>query len=118
MKVGSNVATIPSPAFSRQTRPRETRADAQSTRLARLARSGVRVAAAPRTTRLPYLERADELGDVARAIQALQEIAAERDVLEAMIRQVPIGIALIGPDGRYRSVNPTYATMHGHRDPE
>jgi PAS domain S-box-containing protein len=88
------------------------------TRLTRLARSALRAAGAPRATRLPYLRRGDELGVMARAVQTLQEVVAEREVLDAMIRHVPVGIAVIGPDGRYRSVNLAFATMHGHSGPE
>ena len=42
----------------------------------------------------------------------------EREVLQTMIDGVPVGIATIGPDGRYRSVNPAFASMHGHRGPD
>jgi PAS domain S-box-containing protein len=107
------------PARSRQ--PVETgrrRRGAPKTGVTQLTRSARRIAEAPRAARIPYLGRPDELGEMARALQTLKGVALERAVLETMIRQVPVGIAVVGPDGRYRSVNPAFAAMYGYRGPE
>lgn len=52
--------------------------------------------------RVPMLDRGDELGTLARALDMAQEAAAMRD---AMVEQAPVGICLTDEEGRVSEAN-------------
>jgi PAS domain S-box-containing protein len=64
---------------------------------------------------IPYVEAADEVGELARALQAWQEASSVRTILA---EQAPVGICRIDADGRFLTANARLETMLGYGDGE
>jgi PAS domain S-box-containing protein len=64
---------------------------------------------------IPYRDRVDEVGELARALQGWQEAAAVRTILA---EQAPVGICRIGADGRLLSTNKALEKMLGYTGAE
>lgn len=64
---------------------------------------------------LPHLDRDDEIGVLARAMQTLQDAAAE---LEILVDQVPVGICRVDVQMRMPTVNLALAEMLGYTKEE
>jgi PAS domain S-box-containing protein len=60
---------------------------------------------------VPYLDRADELGDLASVLQAWQEATRVREVL---LEQAPVGICRLDEAGRLQTANAAAQVMLGH----
>lgn len=79
-----------------------------------LARASEQVAADGLAS-IPYRDRDDELGDLARALQGWQEAAALRTV---MAEEAPVGICRIDAAGRFLTTNGALERMLGYRREE
>jgi PAS domain S-box-containing protein len=66
-------------------------------------------------TMIPYADRPDEIGDLARALQALQTASAEREIL---VQQAPIGICRWEKTGKILSANSALHAMLGYAGQE
>jgi PAS domain S-box-containing protein len=76
--------------------------------LQQLAQAALLIAAGEQT-QIPDAERFEEIGELARALQAWRDASAEREIL---IDQAPIGICRIDRKGRVVALNPTLQAMH------
>ena len=65
--------------------------------------------------RVPHLERTDEIGVLANALQSWQDATAEREIL---IDQVPVGVCRVDRERRMPMVNLAMATMLGYTKQE
>src|SRR5439155_11682104 len=86
---------------------------AQPAELSELVRAAERLATEPEAVRLPQAERDDVVGELARALRALQELLVERDVL---LERSPIAISWLTADLRWRNANRAFLTQHGLDD--
>jgi PAS domain S-box-containing protein len=77
--------------------------------LQRLARSAVQISASGQA-RIMDSDREDEIGELARALQAWKDSSAERQILAD---GAPIGICRIDLEGRVLTANSALKTMHG-----
>ena len=64
---------------------------------------------------VPYAERPDEIGQLARALEVLQNASAEREIL---VEQAPIGICKLEQSGKILSANSALHAMLGYPDQE
>jgi PAS domain S-box-containing protein len=64
-----------------------------------------------RQARIPYANRPDEIGQLARALEVLQTASAEREIL---VEQAPIGICRLEKNGKILSANSTLHAMLGY----
>jgi PAS domain S-box-containing protein len=64
-----------------------------------------------RQARIPYANRPDEIGQLARALEVLQAASAEREIL---VEQAPIGICRLEKTGKILSANSTLHAMLGY----
>jgi PAS domain S-box-containing protein len=78
--------------------------------LRELGEAAVRVEAEGRTT-IPYGERRDEVGELARALEGWQEASAVRTIL---VEQAPVGICRIDEEGRLLTTNAAFESMLGY----
>ena len=58
--------------------------------------------------RIPHTDRSDEIGELARALQAWQGASAEREV---MIEQAPVGICQLDSERRVVTASPAFLRM-------
>src|SRR5438105_1644611 len=65
--------------------------------------------------RVPHLERTDEIGVLANALQSWQDATAEREIL---IDQVPVGVCRVDRERRMPMVNVAMASMLGYTKQE
>ena len=86
------------------------RAADRSVRLAQGLAAAAREIAGDGQVRIPYAERPDEIGELARALKAWQRAASEREIV---IRQAPIGICQLDAERNLVSVSPAFARMLG-----
>ena len=64
---------------------------------------------------IPYADRPDEIGELARALQVLQTASAEREIL---VQQAPIGICRWEKTGKILSANSALHAMLGYSGQE
>ena len=82
--------------------------------LAEMSRSLARIADGDLTVRVP-VRADDELGDMARAVNALVDARRRSDdLLDSAMRHSPMGIALVAPDGRFLEANPALCQLLGY----
>jgi PAS domain S-box-containing protein len=60
---------------------------------------------------IPFEDRQDEIAELAGALRAWHDAAAEREILTD---QAPVGVCRLDVDGRITSANPALAEMLGH----
>jgi PAS domain S-box-containing protein len=94
----------------RRSRTQRTPKDAMQ----KLARVAVRIAANEQV-KIPYENRTDGAGDLARGLRLLQDAIAEREVL---IEHAPVGMALMDHRYHFRKVNRAHQAMYGYGKPE
>ncbi len=59
-----------------------------------------------------------KIGEFIARERAQAEVRATRDELELVLRHMPVGVTVVGPDGRYRFVNEVTARINGARPEE
>jgi PAS domain S-box-containing protein len=77
--------------------------------LQELARAAVQISTSGQA-RIMDADREDEVGELARALQAWKETSAEREIL---LDRAPIGICRIDSSGQVRTANIALQAMHG-----
>jgi PAS domain S-box-containing protein len=78
--------------------------------LGELAGAANEIAAEGRSS-IPHVELANEVGELARALQGWQDAAAVRTIL---VEQAPVGICRIDAEGRFLTANVSYEAMLGY----
>jgi diguanylate cyclase (GGDEF)-like protein/PAS domain S-box-containing protein len=83
-----------------------------------MAQVTTRLAAGDRAVAVPGLDRADEIGAVARAIQVLKEnataLARAEEKYRAVYENAALGIYRSSPDGRMLAANPALVRFNGY----
>jgi PAS domain S-box-containing protein len=82
----------------------------RSVRMAQDLAAAAREIALSGHARIPHVDRSDEIGELARALQAWQRASTEREI---MIQQAPIGICQLDRGGRVIATSPAFPRMLG-----